>query len=228
MYFKNWFIAGLGILIGSSALSQGDHDYDGDSVLYTPVPKPNRQTPSTQDAVIGETQEQKKSPYFFMIKSGSIHGDRISFTTSIINGVTVIPKLRAGLGLGFDSYEDVSVVPLFVNSSWDLSKRKNALYLGFNGGLSKIWKYDNNNRSELKDFHGGYMINPEVGYRIKYHDLRLGISLGWKKQRLIFHYEYYNNGYWDPVLGWVQGEPNRTTVKKDLRRLAVNLFIGWK
>jgi hypothetical protein len=223
-----WLKILIGWCISFDCLGQENHDFDADSVLYMPIPKPSAQsTIKTKGA--GETSESQRFQYFLTVKSGSLSGEGVSFSTSVVQGLMFTPRFRSGLGIGYDAYLDASVSPIFISSTLDLSRKKNSIFVAFNGGISKVWDHFVYYAGEpLVDFQGGLMINPELGYRIRYHDLRLGLSIGWKSQRVKYYYEYYYNGYWDPSRGWVQGEPNRTTVKEDKRRLSISLNIGWK
>lgn len=222
----------------SIPVSVGAQDFESDSVYYSPIPKEverfDKKTPLK--IFTDTTKNSLRFQYFFNVQVGPLigcndcSGDKdITFTSSTLHGVTLGRKLRVGLGVGFDSYDSWQALPLYGSVSWDLLGTKNtqALFLQFDYGWSAAWMQREQWDYTFSDSGGGKMYNALVGYRIKYHDLKIGLAIGSKFQQVYTYYEspsyFYNS---DGIL--VQGPLNRTTVKKDMNRLIFSLSVGWK
>ena len=177
----------------------------------------------------------KKLEYFFNVQSGALIGcgdcsfkQDVSFSAATVHGVTIGKKLRLGAGIGFDAYQRWQTMPLFGSVSWDLfgSKNKNALFVQFNYG----WARPSASRSTLyyyQDVNGGRMVSTQVGYRIKYHDLKISLGIGSKYQRVTASYEY-PTFYYDYVGTPRLGTPSVTTLTESINRLALMMSVGWK
>lgn len=182
----------------------------------------------------------KKAAYFFYIQSGMLLGKypsgctdcnpvkEATFSAATIHGVKIGKRLRVGGGLGFDAYSGWNVVPIFANASWDLFSRKDAFFLQLNYGTSlKSWKQVPYEEYGLQSSQGRVMINPAVGYRIRYHDASMALLVGYKLQMMTSYYEYPTY-YWHPIQGQLIGDNNSITQDQTLNRLMVSLSIGWK
>jgi len=229
------------ILVGLMLIAQAIHaqNFDADSVYYTPIPK-------TVESVSKETsprmifrdtvQNDKLIQYFFNVQAGPMigckeceKGKEVTFTSSTVHGITVGKKLRTGLGVGFDSYYSWQTLPLFGSASWDVIGTRNtqALFVQFNYGWSKPWRKQTAWENTPTGVDGGRMISTQIGYRIKYHDMRISLAAGSKFQRVYTYYETPSYYYLEDGT-MVQGPSNRTTIKADMRRLMISMTIGWK
>jgi len=215
-----------GLFLTLLAIGGRAQDFDADSVHYTPIPKQSKRP-------VKDSTERKLS-YFFNVQTGALigcgecgFGQDVSFSAATVHGVTLGKKLRLGAGIGFDAFQQWHAVPLFGSVSWDLfgDKNSNALFLQFNYGWARsaasryLYYYQDN--------HGGRMITTQVGYRIKYHDLKISLGVGTKHQRITASYEYPTY-YYDFRGTPLQGTSNVTTLTQNLNRLAVVMSIGWK
>lgn len=182
----------------------------------------------------------KKTGYFFSIQSGMLVGKyslgctdcnpvkEVTFSAATIHGVKIGKRLRVGGGLGFDAYSGWNVVPIFANASWDLVSQKDAFFLQLNYGTSlKSWKQVPYEEYGLQSSQGRVMINPAVGYRIRYHDASIALLVGYKLQKMISYYEYPTY-YWHPIQGQLIGDNNSITQDQNLNRLMVSISVGWK
>jgi hypothetical protein len=224
----------LFFLLCSVATSFAQEDYEADSVRYTALPKPTTSGKNKTELL----PSSKKAQYFFTIQVGSLVGcndcDRgkdFTFSAATVHGVSVGNKLRLGVGLGFDSYLNWQTLPLFGQASWDLfgSRDKNALFVQMAYGWAHPWfvrsgQYSYYTSDPFQHIEGGRMINPQIGYRIKYYDLRISFSLGYKHQNI--SYQVNNNIYCDPAacppnLQW-------SDVSRETDRFQFNLILGLK
>ena len=213
-------------------------DFDGDSVYYTSIPKPvvpHKKNRSARNEKFKDTVFLDQKPiYFFSIQSGSLigcndcsKGKDVSSTLSIVNGVTIRGKIRAGIGLGFDSYVGWHTSPAFVSLSWDVigNKNRSAFFIQLACGYSKAWRQKSYQTYAFQKAEGGRMLAPQLGYRLKYHDLNLSLAVGTKLQRVFSYYEYPT---WRWVNGAYQPGTDKSTIKQDMSRLTVTMIVGWR
>ncbi len=191
---------------------------------------------SAQDSTAVNTLvKSQKTEYFFYIQSGTLigcnecsRGKELSFSGATVHGVKIGNRLRVGAGIGYDSYFDWNHVPAFGSVSWDLFARKNAFFIQFSyGGTLKSWKYSLYDEYGYQKSTGGQMMNPMVGYRIRYHEVSISLMAGYKFQRMATFYEYPSY-YWDPARGQVMGDPMTTEINREMNRFMLSLAIGWK
>src|SRR5689334_11137337 len=139
---RKLLLAGILVALGCPAWGQ----HEGDSVSYTPIPLPNQQASlrsQTEDAFM----VSQKPAYFFSVSGGTLigckcDGEGVSSTFSVINGITIMKKIRTGIGVGFDSYYGWNTLPIFGMVSFDLWGNRNtsALFLQLNYGFAKAWR----------------------------------------------------------------------------------------
>jgi hypothetical protein len=221
------------LFLGCSAICTAQ-DYDADSVLYTPISKSR-----SKKITLNQEDKGKLVGYFFTVQTGSLigcndcsRGQEVTFSASTSHGVTVGKKFRGALGVGFDSYNSWQALPIFTSVSWDLigNKNKNAVYIQMNYGWSHPWfikngSYNNYLNDPYTDVSGGRMINPSIGYRMKYHDLKLSIGVGYKFQRISYKSASY---YYGCPMCDVQVPTQTLGVTQDFNRLQLMMSVGWK
>jgi len=218
--------------------SVGAQDFDADSIYYTPIPRISQQQERIPKNIFADSTGRDRSvQYFFNVQMGPLigcqdceSGKEITFSTSTLHGVTIGKKLRIGLGSGLDSYNSWVTMPAFGSVGWDLAGTKNsqALFVQLNYGWSVFtFRRDSPQDSNPGKVSGGRMISPQIGYRIKYHDLKISIALGSKHQRVFMEYEIPNYYYLgDGTL--VVGSSYKTTIKESMNRFMLSLAVGWK
>jgi hypothetical protein len=228
-------ITALVIVLAMSA--QGfAQNFEGDSVQYTPIPKPGRDNSRVSLQPFGDTvQHENLIKYYFHVNAGALTGcdnctasNPTTFTTSTVHGVTIGRKLRAGAGLGFDSYEGWQTLPLFGEISYDLigTRNRNALFLAVQYGWAHAWDNRVPFEPSLVGVDGGSLLGGQAGYRIKYHNIRVGLLFGLRRQFVSsdFHYPtYYLNA--QGIL--VEGSPNTVSIEREMRRVMISLQVGW-
>lgn len=195
-------------------------------------------------SVRAQDSVRQKSRYFFRIQSGVLVGTQevpdwcsdcqaiqsLTFSAATIHGVTLGKRnrLRVGGGLGIDAYEGWITLPAIASASWDLFRKKNALFIQFESGLPlKTWKRSIYEEYGLQSYNGAAMINPALGYRIHYHDVRLALMIGYKRQVINSNYEYPSY-YWDSINGMLVGDPSTLQLHETLNRFMISLAVGWK
>ncbi|HOX82856.1 MAG TPA: hypothetical protein PLJ60_06890 [Chryseolinea sp.] len=213
-------------------------DFAADSVFYTPIPNGAKKQVHGTNAFKDSLTNNKTFSYFFNLQVGPLigcndcsEGKEITFTSSTIHGITIGKKIRTGLGIGLDSYTEWHTMPIFGGVNWDVfgTKNTNAIFVQFNYGWSKPWRNKSRQESEygFKDVDGGRMVSTQIGYRIKYHDLRVSLSVGTKYQRVSANYEYPTY-YYTEEGGLIQGTPNTKVIRESMNRLQFALTVGWK
>jgi hypothetical protein len=188
--------------------------------------------------LIEEEKDTKLIGYFFNVQMGSLigcnncgNGRDVTFTTATTHGVTIGKKLRTGLGIGFDSYANWQTLPVFGSVSFDLigNKKSNAVFVQLNYGWAHPWFVRNNlynyyTSDPYGGIAGGRMINPSIGYRLKYHEMKLSIGVGYKYQRIFYKSEPY---YACPACLY-QAPQNALDVTQEMNRLQVIMSVGWR
>lgn len=221
------------LFLGFAAVSSAQ-SYDADSVLYTPIPKNG----AKKIKLIEKEKNTKLIGYFFNVQAGSLigcndcgKGRDVTFSVATTHGVTVGKKLRGGLGVGFDSYANWQTLPVFASLSLDLigNRDKNALFIQLNYGWAHPWFVRNNlyNYYTSDPYHGVYggrMVNPSIGYRLKYHDLKLSFGVGYKYQRIFYRSDpgycawcdFYHTSY------------QNFDITQEINRLQLMMSVGWR
>ncbi len=183
--------------------------------------------PASKDSL-----QSKKMAYFFSLQTGAlVGGDQVSFSSSTIHGVRIGKKLRVGAGVGFDSFEDTHVLPLFGSASWDLFGKKNAVFVQMNYGYAPFaWSPSLKDTYNFDKTKGGELFSAMLGYRIRYGDVRLALLAGYRHQEVemqytnpYYYYYDFSSSYYPPG-----GYGNTQTISKSSNRFAVSLSMGWR
>jgi len=225
---RNILFLVLGSVIPLVSLAQHD---DLDSVYYTPITK------SKQKYKV-ETPSQKKIEYFFNIQSGMLVGCNdcgkskdFTFSAATVQGITIGKKIRTGIGLGFDSYQNWQSLPLYGMISWDLigNKNKNAVFVQMAYGWVHPWfvkdgAYASYVADPFSNVKGGRMINPQIGYRLRYYNLKLSVAIGYKFQRI-----FYKRPSYSYCLACDFGpQQSFDEITQDMNRVQLMMSVGWK
>ncbi|MEJ7646825.1 MAG: hypothetical protein WKF87_19670 [Chryseolinea sp.] len=228
------FLIVFGVAINAHLRAQ---DFDADSIRYTPISKPKTETAKRSPRVFKDTIEhQKFISYYFNINVGALAGcdncaspNTITFTTSTVHGITIGKKFRVGAGIGLDAYDGWQTIPFFGQLGYDVlgTRNTNALFLDAQYGWAHAWDNRRPEEFSLIDVNGGAMLGGQIGYRIKYRDVRIGLVLGMKRQVVSSYYEY-PTFYTNPLGIWVAGSPSKITIEREMRRVLIALQIGWK
>lgn len=165
---------------------------------------------------------------FVSLSSGVLAGEhpqtgKILTSTTSLSGGLKVKQMRVGVGIGFDSYPEWQTMPLYGTIAFDLSKNTHGLFMQFSYGYAFAWMQENEFNRPSKE-EGGRMLNPMVGYFLTTGSCRVGLSVGYKFQRVWARYDnQYNlaSSFW-PRHG------NQTTVTQSIERVVVSLSVGWR
>jgi hypothetical protein len=170
-----------------------------------------------------EIPQTSKARYFNSFLSGGLFGEKdkvTSFTFSTTHGI-VLNDLRLGAGLGYDSYQQWRIMPLFASISYDFAEiKQNNFFLMVAPGYA-VSSYRSLQYFE-SNFDGGrgWMLSSALGYRFSAAKWSIIMSLGYKWQRL--EYTYASGFYYNP-----SGQPNLTSVEEQLKRVVVQIGFGF-
>ncbi len=121
----------------------------------------------------------KESGYMFVLETGLLAGKRPgnnliraneginSFTLQCINGHEFRPELALGIGTGIDSYQNFTILPVYLRLSGSLpkvSQKFSPMYI-LDGGYGFYSRLFNGN--SINNGYGGLMLNPAAGVRIR-------------------------------------------------------------
>ncbi len=221
----------LAISCFAMAMEAVGQNYDADSIHYTPIPKPKLKK---KKAGKDQYQSSKKIEYFFNLQMGSLvgcndcgKGKELTFTAATVHGITIGKKLRTGIGMGFDSYQNWQALPVYGLISWDLigNKNKNAVFLQMAYGWAHPWfvrdgAYSSYTSDPFLGVAGGRMINPQIGYRLKYYNIKMSITIGYKYQRIFYGY--------NTCPTCARPESTIENITQDLNRVRLTMSVGWK
>jgi hypothetical protein len=231
------FFSVLIISVSISFLNASAQNVANDSAHYTPIP-----TPSANSNKASSSASKIHGP-FFSIQAGTLigcnscdQGKDVTFSGAANYGLTLGSKARVGFGVGLDSYQNWQTMPMFLMASWDLigNKNKNALFIQMAYGGAHPWfvrngAYANYTSDPFSRISGGRMVNPQVGYRIKYYDMKLSFSIGYKFQR-IFYSSNYSPYYGCPMCDFLTAPTpvSSTDITQDMSRVQLSMSVGWK
>ncbi len=229
-------VACMFIFFALQARSINAQNFEADSVRYTPIPKtPSKERKLPLKLFQDTTRNGKLIEYFFSVNAGAITGcdyciggDEVTFTASTIHGVTIGRKLRAGAGIGIDSYTLWQTMPMFGNISFDLLGSKNiyALFIQGQYGWAYGWYNPQDYDWSLVDAGGGKMFATQAGFRIKYHKMNVALLMGPKYQTVSLYHEY-PTWFVDETGITRPGKPSTLTVIRNFKTFSISLSVGW-
>lgn len=136
--------------------------------------------------------------YYFVVEMGGIVGktnsEESNTTTLMLKGVagyTPVNYFGAGIGLGLDSYDDFTMLPIFLEIRGNFNESKVMAYYFLQTGYSASWLNDGMGQSFVEeDIDSGWMINPGVGLRIDLGKSDIIFSMGYKHQKTTLTSEF--------------------------------------
>lgn len=178
-------------------------------------------------SVVADSTQKKTSNYFFVIQTGALLGDKVTFSSSTIHGIKLGKRLRAGAGVGFNSYEDAQVLPLFGSMSLDLFGKKNTVFVQMDYGWAPwAWSPGVKDNYGFDKTRGGETFSAMIGYRINYGDVRLALMAGYKHQEISMRYTY--PVYYYATWNYYPYSTNSQEIEETMNRFAISLSVGWR
>lgn len=163
-----------------------------------------------ENKIVGKHYKDKGYVNYSGVDALPGHPDKAN-RYQMINGYQITPRLSAGVGIAFVSYDDpINSVPVFLDIRFKLFKENSTPFIFFKGGYSFSTHY---NRAKLIDLHsGGPMMN--IGGGLQF-DLSRGN--GW----------YLNAGYNIESFSYSEEDSWRGgTLTTELDYKRVNLGVG--
>lgn len=235
-----WSILCIGLSVACWLIPAGKlsaQDFEADSIYYTPISKTSPVNEKGKYKVFNDTLPNTRPVrYYFDISVGTVVGcvdcpkrPEFTFTTSTTHGVTLGRKARAGLGAGFDTYAGWQTLPLFGSLSFDLFGTRNthAVVVQLQYGWALAWYDVPDFTPSPADTNGGPVLATMLGYRLRYHNLFIVFTAGFKQQSTSVTYESEN---WtrNERGEWVLGRPNRRIIDIEFNRLSANIAFSWR
>ncbi len=223
---KSSILTSLFALITLTTVAQ---NFEGDSIYYTPLGKNIVQKATLEPLLV------KNARYFFAFQSGALMGGSVigekgmtTFSFATTHGVRLGKRFGVGVGAGFDSYFGWKALPLFGSVSFDVLGKKNKVFVQVNYGGAWVKKAKSPYEYGATTYDGGRMINPSVGYKIVYGDVRLYIQVGYKLQRITMNSEYPS--YFSYSYSRIAPLPNSSFSKTELsmNRAYFSIGFGWR
>ncbi|HLF35436.1 MAG TPA: hypothetical protein VI583_14420 [Cyclobacteriaceae bacterium] len=121
---------------------------------------------------------------FGMGKSSESGNAAATISAEMTHGISVRPCLQLGIGLGFEVYEMVSVMPYYISVSGDILKNKVTPHYYLQAGRSLAWENENYyyNYSSVK---GKSLFSLGFGYKVYAGDrVNIGTSVYYKLQNV--------------------------------------------
>lgn len=138
----------------------------------------------------------------------------VSFHT--VNGYTLNNRLMLGLGTGLDKYGDFMMTPVYASIRGLIIERKVSPYYYLNTGWGFLWNpKDQEDWIDYQESHGGFYLQPGLGYQINMKESALTLSAGFRFQKTSMSYT---------MRGWDWGGQSETVIDEErlLRRFVVS------
>lgn len=166
----------------------------------------------------------KKDYYHQLILGLGFGEEHTNASFGIINGYWFGKRISIGMGVNYDRYERMAVLPIYIQPRVYLKHDKTSLYYFTDVGYGKGWmnKNRNNDYEEIKGF-GGFMGQAGVGYQLNFAKSALSFTLGYKLQQTKIHAEYFSYPY-DPWGNWENTERQKVA---DLQERRINRRIAF-
>lgn len=142
--------------------------------------------------------------------------DRSVFTVQIIGLYEVRPWMQLGIGIGYDSFKEADIVPLFFHYRAALRSHYSSPFVYGSAGFSKAWGRPDDNYPDYDTFDGGLMLGAGGGYQWIIEGLFITTSIGWRQQRVEKEWYLYNT----------EESFSRRKVKQQINMLDVKIGIG--
>lgn len=147
-----------------------------------------------------------------------------AFSLTYRSGIQFKPWLRAGLGSGFDFYDNGGIIPLFAELQGVLGKPNAlmpsyAIQLGY--GLPFFSDFN------VQEFRGGPMLNILPGWTVHTrHHIDWTLSVGYRWQRSYQEFEIWTRDRFNPF-NPTPAEPIRVSGDRNYQRIVFQVAMGF-
>jgi hypothetical protein len=144
----------------------------------------------SQSAAENETKESgihRHPGLFYLAEMGLIMGNEdisedVSLSLSIGSGYR-FGKLAVGAGIGYDNYDMIRMMPIFIRTSYNLNRNAHSPYIFLDTGYSFARGKDEEPQGiTYTDVDGGLMIHPGFGYIFAADKVSISLYAGYKIQ----------------------------------------------
>lgn len=161
-----------------------------------------------------------KPGFMHMTEVGIIAGndDNVegsAYSISTVNGYRFNTYFGAGVGIGIDGYDRITMMPVYLSLRGHLKKNHVTPFYFMNAGYSVAWENDHTPGVEYDYVRGGWMLQPGLGYMFALKNMALYFNLGYKIQHSAIAYSIEN--------GWT---PTPTEIQEERTRKRITLGIG--
>lgn len=139
-----------------------------------------------------DAQDEEDNNFIQTIELGTLAGAEISRNTGdfkfayagrYTGSYQVSPHFSVGGGLGFEKYDDITLIPIFIDCHAYLKPQINTSYFSFQIGYAPGW-HEEYRQLENYHFQGGVFTGFNYGRRIPIkNDINFLIDLGLKFQQ---------------------------------------------
>ena len=132
-----------------------------------------------------DTTDLPDITYFNQVSSGILFGKKFTGNTVTVSTIHGIRQRRFsfGLGLGYETYSERELMPMFVSAAVDLvSSDAHRFFIEINYGYSKAWHVSLPHDPNTYQERGGRMLHGSLGYRRKIDRVSLYVKAGYKNQ----------------------------------------------
>ncbi len=156
-----------------------------------------------------------KPGFMHMTEVGIIAGNNenvegSAYSISTVNGYRFNSYFGAGIGIGIDGYDRMTLMPVFLSLRGNLNKNKVTPFYFLNAGYSAAWANDDTPGITYDYVRGGFMLQPGLGYMFALKNMALYFDIGYKLQKSDISYSYENG--WDGFPVEVQEERTRNRI----------------
>ncbi len=138
---------------------------------------------------LGTTHQKAGGKFFHWMEFGGLFGRNTreettaAFSVHTINGYRLWNFLEPGLGVGFDLYEDFTVLPVYASIRADLVKAPIIPYYFASAGYGFAWQ-NSKTRIDFDQVRGGFGWTAGMGVKIPLERISVLVGAGYKHQSI--------------------------------------------
>lgn len=139
-----------------------------------------------------EKSEKNSGRLYHQIAAGIFFGDDMnSFAFQLFNGYRFTEYVHAGLGLGYEKYGQLAVLPVMAELKGYVKKGKFVPYYFLQSGYGFVVEKDIPEQTfDVYEVDGGILWKAGVGYQLDLSSFFVTLSIAYKNQKIVKHYAY--------------------------------------